>query len=68
MAHETLLEILVGRIDQSSLDRFEEPLDGGFGGSAFVAQRDDVALSLGVGSGRSFEKLREQVLEAGRIE
>ncbi|WP_233999153.1 hypothetical protein [Erythrobacter sp. HI0063] len=50
MARETLLEILVGRIDQSSLDRFEEPLDGGFSGSAFVAKRDDVALALGIGT------------------
>ncbi|WP_390548554.1 hypothetical protein [Qipengyuania sp. MTN3-11] len=59
VARETLLEILVLGIDQSSLDRFEKALDGDFGSRALVAQRDDVALALGVGSGRSFEKLSE---------
>ncbi len=55
-------------IDEVGLDRLEEPLDGGVGGSALVAQRDDVAFALCVGTGRALEKLRQKLLETGRIE
>ncbi|KZY90512.1 hypothetical protein A3748_13085 [Erythrobacter sp. HI0077] len=68
VAREALLEILVLGIDEPCLDRFEETLDGGVGGSALVAQSDDVALALGIGTCRALQQLRQKLLEAGRIE